>query len=144
MKKIVLLILIIFLTGCTKEMTCTINVDNDKYTFDAEYKIYYKSKYVTKIVKKEKYYTKDLDTYKLLKESKKLEYGMMSDSYGGYDYKIENNRPEIKIKATVNVKKLDVEKLVSDKVIDKYYTSKKEILVSGLKKHYESKSAVCK
>ena len=147
MKKIVLLIILIILTGCNNNyVTCKIDIENSsmEYKFHAEYKIYYKSKYVTKIVKNERYTTDNKETHKYLKEAKELEYSMLKSTYGGYDYDVDTTRTGVKIEATVDVKKLDVEKLVSDKIIDKYYTSKEEILLSGLKKHYESKSAICK
>lgn len=147
MKKILILILIILITGCkSKYITCTINLKNESmnYSFDAKYKIYYKSKYVTKIVKEERYISDNKDTFKYLSESKELEYSMLKNSYGGYDYTIDTTRTGVKIKATIDVSNLDVEKMVSDKVIDKYYTAKDEILLSGIKKYYESKSAICK
>lgn len=147
MKKIFVLILIILLTGCkSKYITCTINLNNDSmnYSLDAKYKIYYKSKYVTKIEKEERYITENKDTYKYLSDSKELEYSMLNNSYGGYKYTLDKTRTGIKIKATVDISKLDVQKMVSDKIIDKYYTSKDEILLSGIKKYYESKSAICK
>lgn len=146
MKKIVILLLILFLTGCSKYVTCTINLDSDTlgYKLDAKYKIYYKGKRVTQIVKEENYIAHTKTTYKYIKESKELEYSMLSSAYGGYDYKMDTTNTGIKLKATINTNDLDVKKMVKDKVIDKYYTSGNEILLSGLKKHYESMSAICK
>lgn len=146
MKKIVILIVVLFLTGCSsKSITCSIDINNSSmnYDFHAEYKIYYKGKYVTKIVKNEKYTTDNKSTYKYLNEYMKLEYSMLSN-YGGYNYKIDTDKKSIKIKTTIDAKKLDVEKMINDNIIDKYYTYKDRIYLSGLKKHYESKSAVCK
>lgn len=146
MKKILIVILLMILTGCKKYVTCTIDLKNESmdYELNAKYKIYYSDKYVTKIVKEEKYITDVKDTYKYLSESKELEYSMLNNAYGGYDYEISKNRNNIKIKTVIDLKQLDVEKMVSDKIIDKYYTSKDEILLSGIKKYYESKSAICK
>ena len=133
MKKIILLLVLIILTGCSdKYITCSSNTSNEdmKYDYSASYKVYYKGKYVTKIIKEEKYKT--------------LEYKHLSDVYGGYDYKIDLKRDEIKVKATINAKELDVEKMIKNDMIDKYYTSKNRIYLSGLKKHYESKNIICK
>ncbi len=146
MKKIVLLVILIILTGCSKDyVTCKIDIENSsmEYKFHAEYKIYHDGKYVTKVVKNERYTTDNKETHNYLKESKELEYSMLKSTYGGYNYDVDITRTGVKIKTTIDVKKLDVEKLVSDKLINKYYTSKERILLSGLKKHYESKSAVC-
>ncbi len=147
MKKIVLLILILFLTGCgSKYIKCTTDIDNESlnYKFHAEYKIYYKDKYVTKIVKNEKYTTDNKNRLNYLKEYKELEYDMLSKSYGGYKYKVTTSKEAVRIKTTITAKNLNVKRMVDDKIIDKYYTSNNKILLSGLKKHYESKSAVCK
>ncbi len=146
MKKIVILILIIFLTGCNKYITCTVDIENNsmEYKYTAKYKVYSDGKYVTKVEKKETYIARTKTAYKYLKESKELEYDMLSSTYGGYDYNIETTSTGVKIKSTVDFKKLDVKKLVNDKKIDKYYVSGDKVLLSGLKKHYEGKSFVCK
>lgn len=147
MKKILLLLVLIILTGCSdKYITCSSNTSNEdmKYSYNANYKVYYKGKYVTKIIKEEIYTTELTSTYNYFKNYKKLEYKHLSDVYGGYDYKIDLNRGEIKIKATIDVKELDVEKMIKNDMIDKYYTSKNRIYLSGLKKHYEEKNIICK
>ena len=147
MKKIILLLVLILLTGCgDKYITCSSNTSNEdmKYDYSASYKVYYKGKYVTKIIKEEIYKTELTSTYNYFKEYKTLEYKHLSDVYGGYDYKIDLKRDEIKVKATINAKELDVEKMIKNDMIDKYYTSKNRIYLSGLKKHYESKNIICK
>ena len=146
MKKILVLVLLILLTGCRSQyITCKISLNNGsmEYKFDATYKIYYKSKYVTKIVKEERYITSNKDTYKYLSESKELEYSMLSNSYGGYKYKVDTTRTGVIVNTTIDVKKTNIKKMVNDKIIDKYYISKDEVLLSGIKKYYESKSAIC-
>lgn len=146
MKKIILLIIIVLLTGCsTKHITCTMDKENESmdYTLNAKYDIYYKGKYVTKVVKKETYSTVNKDTYNYLSKAKDLEYSMLNSAYGGYNYKIDLIDNSVIINTTIKIKDLDVEKLVSDKKIDKYYTAKEKILLSGLKRHYEEKGAIC-
>ena len=145
MKKILVIMILLLLTGCgNKVIKCTVNTEGDKYTYEATYKIEYSGKYVTKITKNEKYTTSDKEKYNYLKNYRELELGHMDATYGGYSYKIDLGKRTINIKTTINTKKLNADKLVDDKLLSKYYVDKNKILVSGLKKYYESKNATCK
>ena len=145
MKKVLILLTLLLLTGCgNKEMKCTVTTIGDKYTYEATYKIEYKGKYVEKITKNEKYSTNDKDKYNYLRNYRELELDHMDATYGGYSYKMKFDKHTIDIKTTINAKKLNADKLVDDNLISKYYVEKNKLLVSGLKKYYESKNATCK
>lgn len=145
MKKILIIMALLLLTGCgNKVMKCTVNTASDKYTYEATYKIEYKGKYVSKITKDEKYIADNKDKYNYLKEYRELELDHMNATYGGYTYKMSANKHTINIKTTIDTSKLNANKLVDDGLISKYYVEKNKILVSGLRKYYESKNAICK
>lgn len=145
MKKILIILILLLLTGCgNKEIKCTVNTVGDEYVYEATYKIEYKGKYVQKITKNEKYSTNDKNKYNYLKNYRELELDHMNATYGGYTYKMDSDKHTISIKTTINPKKLNADKLVEDNLISKYYVEKNKILVSGLKKYYESKNAICK
>ena len=145
MKKTLTLLLLLLLTGCgNKVVKCTVNTVSDKYQYEATYKIEYNGKYVEKITKNEKYITTDKEKYSYLKNYRELELEHMNATYGGYSYKMNLDKHIINIKTTINAKKLNADKLVEDKLINKYYVEKNKLLVSGLKKYYESKNATCK
>ena len=144
MKKILVIMILLLLTGCgNKVIKCTVNTASDKYTYEATYKIEYSGKYVSKITKNEKYSTTDKNKYNYLKEYRELELEHMNATYGGYSYKMNLDKHIINIKTTINAKKLNADKLVDDKLISKYYVENNKLLVSGLKKYYESKNATC-
>ena len=132
------------LVGCkNKETVCKVNIENNNYKYTATYKIYYKRNDVTKIIKKEKYETSNKEVYNYLKNYRELELETYNAKYGGYKYDMKLDREVITINTTIDASKIDANKLVDDNVLSKYYVSKGKINISGLKKYYESKSAVC-
>ena len=147
MKKIIVLIIALFLVGCTKEemITCNIEVDNDlqNYTMKGIYNIYYKDNYVTKIEKKEQYISPDEDIITYLNDSKNLEYYNLNDLYGGYTYEIKNSETALAITSKINLSLVDLKKMEQDKKIDKDYVVGNRLTTSGIVRVYESKGAIC-
>lgn len=147
MKKIIVLIIALFLVGCTKEemITCNIEVDNDlqNYTMKGIYNIYYKDNYVTKIEKKEQYISPNEDVITYLNDSKNLEYYNLNDLYGGYTYEIKNSETALAITSKINLSLVDLKKMEQDKKIDKDYVVGNRLTTSGIVRVYESKGAIC-
>lgn len=146
MKKIILLIFIFLLCGCKdKYITCNININNDvlNYKLDGEYKIYYKKSYVIKIEKIEKYSSSDIDVIKYLEESKNIELDNLNQLYGGYSYKIDRNKLNLDLKTDINIKNVDIEKMLKNDYINKYYVNNEKLTLGGIKLFYESKGAKC-
>lgn len=147
MKKIIVLIIALFLVGCTKEemITCNIEVDNDlqNYTMKGIYNIYYKDNYVTKIEKKEQYISPDEDIITYLNDSKNLEYYNLNDLYGGYTYEIKNSETALAITSKIDLSLVDLKKMEQDKKIDKDYVVGNRLTTSGIVRVYESKGAIC-
>ena len=147
MKKIIVLIIALFLVGCTKEemITCNIEVGNDlqNYTMKGIYNIYYKDNYVTKIEKKEQYISPNEDVITYLNDSKNLEYYNLNDLYGGYTYEIKNSETALAITSKINLSLVDLKKMEQDKKIDKDYVVGNRLTTSGIVRVYESKGAIC-
>ena len=147
MKKIIVLIIALFLVGCTKEemITCNIEVGNDlqNYTMKGIYNIYYKDNYVTKIEKKEQYISPNEDIITYLNDSKNLEYYNLNDLYGGYTYEIKNSETALAITSKINLSLVDLKKMEQDKKIDKDYVVGNRLTTSGIVRVYESKGAIC-
>ena len=147
MKKIIVLIIALFLVGCSKEeiVTCNIEVDNDlqNYTMKGIYNIYYKDNYVTKIEKKEQYISPNEDVITYLNDSKNLEYYNLNDLYGGYTYEIKNSETALAITSKINLSLVDLKKMEQDKKIDKDYVVGNRLTTSGIVRVYESKGAIC-
>ena len=147
MKKVVLLLIIVLLTGCSKDeyFTCKIDLNNEqmKYQLNAIYKVYYKNSYVTKIEKNEIYETKNEDTYKYFNETKNLEYLNLNNLYGGIIHTIKLKENKVILNATFDMNVIDIKKMVKDKYIDSDYIIGNNLTVGGIKNIYKEKGANC-
>ena len=146
--RVLILILILFITGCSKEkyIVCNINIENNiqKYSNIGTYKVYYKNNFVTKIEKQEKYISKDNEVIKYFKEYKELEYYDLNDKYGGVNYTIEDIENGIKISSKIDFKIIDVNKMAKEGKIDRDFVISKKLTLGGIKSIYKSKGAICK
>lgn len=142
-----LFIFLILLTGCSKEkyFTCKINIANEmqNYTLNAEYKVYYKKSYVTKVEKKEVYKTQNEDTLDYFYEYKNLEYVNLNNLYGGFTHEVKKSADEVKLKATIDMSLVDIKKMKKDKYISSYYIVSNKLTTGGIKNIYEEKGAIC-
>ena len=141
------ILLILFTVGCSKEkrIYCNINIENkiQNYSNTGTYTIYYKNNFVTRIEKKEKYLSENEDVIKYFKDSKELEYYDLKDKYGGVIYDIKSTETSLKTNITFNLNEFDITKFVKDDRFDKDYVVSKKLTLSGIKKFYESKGAIC-
>lgn len=147
MKRLVLLLIIILLTGCSKDkyFTCKIDLNNEQmeYHLNATYKVYYKNSYVIKIEKKEIYETDNEDTYNYFKESKNLEYLNLNNLYGGITHAINLKENKVILDAAIYVKNVDIKKMIKNKYIDRDYVIGNNLTVGGIKNIYKEKGATC-
>lgn len=147
MKKIIILIFILFITGCSKEkyIICKSDITNkeNNYTLTATYKIYYKDTYVTRIEKEEIYNSSDEDIIEYFDEYKNLEYNNLNDLYGGYNYTINSDENYVKVNAIISMDNVDVKKMIRNKYLDKDYTISNKLTISGAKYFYKEKGAKC-
>ena len=145
MKKIIFLLLVLSLsTGCSNQelLTCTNDVitEND-VAMNAEYKIYYKGKYVTLVKSTEKIVTDDktlLETYKDNLEESYSPYNKLD--YYANSISIEDNT--LISSTTINYEKIDIDKLKKlDK--DNNLIKKGKIKLDDLQTLYEDNGAIC-
>lgn len=147
MKRIIGLIFILFLVGCSKQeiITCNIEVDNNlqNYTMKGIYTIYYKDNYVTKIKKKEQFISPNKETITYLNDSKNLEYYNLNDLYGGYTYTINHNETTVVITTNIDLSLVDLKRMEQDKKIEKDYVVGDKLTTSGIVRTYEARGAIC-
>ena len=147
MKKVVLLLIIILLTGCSKDkyFTCKIDLNNEQmeYHLNATYKVYYKNSYVTKIEKREIYQTDNEDTYNYFNEAKNLEYVNLNNLYGGITHTISLEENKVILDATIDMSIVDIKKMIKNKYIDRDYVIGNNLTVGGIKNIYKEKGATC-
>ena len=145
--KFLSILILLFVVGCSKNeyINCYIDVENNiqNYTLKANYKVYYKDSFVTNIEKEEQYISDDKDILDYFYESKQLEYYNLSDKYGGVTYDIKNLNDSIKLTININLKEVDLSSMVKDDRIKKDYVKSDKLLLSGIKKIYSSKGAIC-
>ena len=147
MKKIVLLLIIILLTGCSKDkyFTCKMDLNNEQmeYHLNAIYKVYYKNSYVTRIEKTEIYETDNEDTYNYFNEAKNLEYTNLSNLYGGITHTINLRENKVILDATIDMSIVNIKKMLKDRYIDVDYVIGNNLTVGGIKNIYKEKGATC-
>lgn len=147
MKRIVLLLIVVLLTGCSKDeyFTCEIDLNNEQmeYHLNATYKVYYKNSYVTKIEKKEIYETDNEETYNYFNEAKNLEYINLNNLYGGITHTISLEDNKVILDATYDMSIVDIKKMEKNKYINSYYITGNNLIVGGVKNIYKEKGAIC-
>lgn len=147
MRKIISLVFILFLLGCSKEeyFTCKFDVNNKQmnYNFTGTYKIYYDDNYVTKIEKEEKYISPDESVLNYYEEYKDLDNYNLNDKYGGVTYKIERQETNVDLNIVMDVSNMNIKQMVKDKVLDKDYVISNKLTITGAKYLYKSKGANC-
>lgn len=147
MKKILILLTLILLSGCSKEeyFECKIDLDNkiENYHLNATYKVYYKDSFVTRIEKKEIYISDDEEILDYFNEYKNLEYKDLNDLYGSYIYKIKYEDEKVIMNADIDMKNTDIKKMLKNKYLSKDYVVSNKLTTGGIKLFYESKGAKC-
>ncbi len=117
MKKISSLLIVIvgllFLTGCNKTTKCTLEIDQGNYKVNSEYAVTYdKNKNVVKVNTKEVVTSSDEAVLDQFEETIKEQYAPYSN-IKHYNFSINRKKGELTEKISVNYKKLDVDKFIS-------------------------------
>lgn len=147
MKKILLILSLFILVGCSKEdsFNCKIDLYNElqDYNFKANYKVYYKDSFVIKVEKEEIYSSNNKNTIKYFDEYKNLELNSFNELYGGIIYNIRKKNNEIIINSIIDFNKLDIKQMIKNKYIDRNYVKSNRLTTSGIKLIYKQKGAEC-
>lgn len=147
MRRIIILILLLVITGCSgdKSFICKMDIENDiqDYKLDGTYTIYYKDSYVTKIEKIEKYNSINQDTLDYLNEYLNLDYENLNKKYNGYTYDVLLSEDYVRLESVIDMNLVDVKKMKKDKYIEEDYVIGENITTSGIKYFYEQKGAIC-
>lgn len=149
MRKIFLIIIfVLILSGCKKEeyFTCKIDLYNDiqEYELNAIYKVYHDGSFVTKVEKKEKYISNNEETLDYFFEYKNLEYQSIESLYGGITYNVDLKEDKVIMNSTIDMTITNIKKMLKNKYIDKDYVVSNKLTISGIKKRYEEKGAICR
>lgn len=147
MRRIIILILLLVITGCSsdKSFICKMDIENDiqDYKLDGTYTIYYKDSYVTKIEKIEKYNSTNQDTLDYLNEYLNLDYENLNRKYNGYTYDVLLSEDYVRLESVIDMNSVDVKKMKKDNYIEEDYVIGENITTSGIKYFYEQKGAIC-
>ena len=147
MRKIIVMIVILVLCGCSKDKyyVCTSNINNDiqKYDLIATYKIYYEKNFVTKIEEEEVYYSKKEETLNYFYEYKNLDYKNLNNLYGGITYDLILKKDRVKLNSSLDFSKINIKKMLKNKYLVKDYVVSNKLTTSGATYIYESKGAIC-
>ena len=145
---------IILISGCGKDsfeekmekkdnekvLKCTRKVSNeDNFSTDIKYSIYYDGDYVTKTVSIEKVTSEDKDTLKQYKEAYEKVFSVYKD-IDYYDNKVEQNGNTVSSTTVVDYTKVDTSKIIEiegkeDNIFEDDGKVKKDTLVSFYKKY---------
>ena len=147
MKKLLLIILIFILCGCSKEkyFICTSKITNkvQEYELIGTYKIYYENTFVTRIEEEEIYGSKNKETLNYFYEYKNLDYDNLNNLYGGISHIVEKEDTKVKFNSILDFSIIDLEKMLKNKYLSKDYVVSNKLTTSGSKYIYESKGAIC-
>ena len=76
-------------------------------------------------------------------EFKDLEYKYLNDLYGGFSSKVKYEDEKVIMKANIDMKQANIEKMLQDKYIDRDYVVSNKLTTGGIKNIYKSKGAKC-
>lgn len=146
MKKIFIIIIILFITGCgSKKMICNLDVDNGDqgYQLSSKYVIHYRNNYVQKVEITETYSSQNSSILDYFGKYLKTTSHNFKNNYGNIEYSQVKKNKSLIYKANINYSKIDVKKLIENNDISKDQVKNNMIMISGMKETYESKGAIC-
>lgn len=146
MRKIIIIVLMILITGCgTKKMICELNVDNNNqnYKLIGKYEIRYQNNLVKNVSTTETYISDNSQVIEYFDKYLTKTYKDFNKNYGNISYHKINKQNQISYKVVIDYSKIDSKKLVKNGVIDKSNIRNKNITISGLVDTYEAKGAKC-
>ena len=150
MKKLSLIILLIFtlfLSGCggskTKKMECTLEKEAD-FKLTAKYTVEYEGKYVKSIRFYEEYISDDKDTLDTIQKQVETIYNGVNEKYGGYTIDIKNDGNKVVADVIVNYNKFNISLWAKDNSSLNSFVEDGKILLSAIKKQYDSAGLTCK
>lgn len=152
MKKILCLLLIFIITGCSCSKkyttnTCELVIDqsaNDYVTYKT-YNIYSNKDIVDKVEIIEEVKSNKKEILDYFEEQFKKQYKEANKKYNGYKYNVKIKNSKVIAKVTINYKKLDMDKYIEDNsAIKSYVNNDNKITKDGAIKMYQSMGASCK
>ncbi len=151
MKKLALFLFgTLIFTGCSSSkeelaLKCSYTKDLNTYgQIEANYEVYAKDGYVTKVNSKE-YVTSDneqlLTSYE---QSLSLSYLNQNAKYGGYTNKVSIDGNKLTSVTDIDYSKVDLNQMSKDNSIINNYVKNGKLELDGIKKIYEALGATCK
>ena len=146
---VICMILVLFTTGCKKQVVTTCNYKNDQkasgYNINSTYNIYSDGKTVNKVVMEEVVTSKNTTVLKFFEKKLKDQYEKINSTYGGYTIDVKNKDKKVISTVTIDYNKMNLKKYVKDNVALKSYIDKNnKMTLKGAKALYESLGATCK
>jgi len=145
----ILVIVVIFLTGCGEKETIKIckstNEDTiNGYRLDAEYKIYSKGDIVEKVETKEIVTSESEELLDYFEAYLQNTYTSINETFGGYENKVTKENGKVISNTTINYNEMDLAKFIKEnKDLKNFKNSDNKVLLESLINSYENLGAVC-
>lgn len=146
MKKFLLIIVVILLSGCgTKKMICQLDVNNtnQNYQLSGKYEISYQNNLVKMVKTTETYKSNNQQVLNYFDQYLEKTYIDFNKEYSHISYNRIKKKHQLTYKTVVDYSAIDVNKLINNGFIAKTYIKNKQITISGFQDMYESKGANC-
>lgn len=152
MKKsiLVLPVLMLCLTGCGSkkegQITCTHSTNDvvNGYSTESKYVINYKGDDVESVNTVETVTSDNEETLAAFESSLNETYSKTNESYGGYDFTVENKDGKVVSNVTIDYNKMNLDQYVKDQPVLKDFVKNGKMQVDGVKSIYEAMGATCK
>ena len=143
---LLLILLVIFTTGCTKVTKCTLtsNQSASGYTLKSTYNIYSNKDVVDKVEWTEEYESKNTTTLAYFEKQLNDQYKSNNDKYKGYTYTVTNENGKVISKVTLDYSVMDIDKFIEDNpAMKSFMNSDNKVTLEGQKAIYETAGATC-
>lgn len=150
MKKLALLLFTTLLfTGCGSKEELALKCSYSKemktlgYKTDAEYEVYAKDGYVTKVNSNEYVESDNEKILTTFEQTLSLTYLNQNNKYGGYTNKVSIDGNKLTSITNIDYSKVDLNQLAKDNSLINDYVKNGKLQVEGVKKIYEALGATC-
>lgn len=150
MKKLYLLLIpafLLILTGCgsssDKVMKCSLSTDGGSYTLKSDYEVHHDGKYVQTIKTVETVTSSDSSIIDQMDSYMNSVYQTLSDTYGGYTFKVTKDSGKVVSNVTVDYTKINLQKLIENDSSAKQFVEDDKVTLEGIKDTYKSLGINC-
>jgi hypothetical protein len=145
-----LLLIITVLVVCMivfrdRKMICTLKINQDNYTIDTTYTIFYKKDIVQNVKIDETVSSSDSSVLDQFESDWEEQYKYNQDTYGGYTYKINKKKGKVVSNVKVDYQEMNMKRFLRiNNAMKEYVNENNQVTISGIQKMYVQSGAICK